>query len=83
MLLREKSVFNVSDVEYAILEPHGKLSVLKKPEKSEVMKQDEIWLNEKLKNHGMNLTNCSINRIFFTAVEENGQIFISMKKTAD
>lgn len=31
-LLREKDVFNITEVELAILEPHGKLSVLKKAE---------------------------------------------------
>lgn len=31
-LLREKEVFDISEVEVAILEPHGKLSVLKKAE---------------------------------------------------
>lgn len=30
VLLREKDVFSIRDVEYAILEPHGRLSVLKK-----------------------------------------------------
>ncbi len=40
MLLREKDIFSISDVEYAILEPHGKLSVLKKPELGSVTKKD-------------------------------------------
>ncbi len=31
-LLREKDVFNITEVELAVLEPHGKLSVLKKAE---------------------------------------------------
>jgi len=31
-LLREKGVFDISEVELAVLEPHGKLSVLKKAE---------------------------------------------------
>lgn len=30
MLLREKDIFNIAEVNYAILEPHGRLSVLKK-----------------------------------------------------
>lgn len=30
MQLREKGVFNLDEVEFALLEPHGKLSVLKK-----------------------------------------------------
>lgn len=40
MLLREKNVFSVSDVDYAILEPHGRLSVLKKAEIGGVTKKD-------------------------------------------
>ncbi|MGE6751918.1 DUF421 domain-containing protein [Rossellomorea sp. NPDC071047] len=33
--LREKDIFNLADVEFAILEPSGKLSVLKKDEEEE------------------------------------------------
>ncbi|NDI36268.1 DUF421 domain-containing protein [Chengkuizengella sediminis] len=35
-MLREKDIFNIEDVEMAILEPSGKLSVYKKPMKSAV-----------------------------------------------
>lgn len=37
MLLREKDVFTIKDVWYAILEPHGELSVLKKSYKQPVL----------------------------------------------
>ncbi|MFB7303050.1 YetF domain-containing protein [Heyndrickxia sporothermodurans] len=40
MLLRIKNVFAVSEVEYAILEPNGQLSVLKKEEYEPVTKKD-------------------------------------------
>ncbi len=40
MQLREKDIFNYNDVEYAILEPHGKLSVLKKADKRNVTLKD-------------------------------------------
>lgn len=40
MLLREKDVFSIRDVEYAILEPHGGLSVLKKVDKQTPTKED-------------------------------------------
>lgn len=40
MLLRIKDVFSVSEVDYAILEPNGQLSVLKKEEHESVTKQD-------------------------------------------
>lgn len=36
MLLREKDIFDLSEVDYAILEPHGRLSVLKKENFKEV-----------------------------------------------
>ncbi|WP_100407616.1 YetF domain-containing protein [Bacillus solitudinis] len=39
-LLRQKNVFSVSDVEYAIFEIDGKLSVLKKEEKQPLTKSD-------------------------------------------
>ncbi|MGB9792010.1 MAG: DUF421 domain-containing protein [Thermacetogeniaceae bacterium] len=38
--LREKGYFNISDVEFAILEPHGKLSVLPKASKKPVTRED-------------------------------------------
>jgi len=40
MLLREKDAFNISDVEFAIFETDGKLSVLKKSQKQPVTPSD-------------------------------------------
>ena len=40
MLLREKDVFNVRDVWYAILEPHGELSIVKKAPKQSVLMEN-------------------------------------------
>lgn len=40
MLLRINNVFSVKEVDYAILEPNGQLSVLKKPELAQVTKKD-------------------------------------------
>lgn len=40
MMLREQQVFSVQDVHYAILEPNGKLRVLKKEPQQTVTKQD-------------------------------------------
>lgn len=37
--LREKGIFNIEEVEYAVLEDHGKLSVLKKDEYRNVTKK--------------------------------------------
>lgn len=39
-LLRDKDIFDLNEVEYAILEPSGKISVLKKPEYLPVNRQD-------------------------------------------
>ncbi|MDR0268071.1 MAG: DUF421 domain-containing protein [Paenibacillus sp.] len=40
MMLREKDVFSIQDVRYAILEPDGKISVLKKEFKQPITKGD-------------------------------------------
>ena len=40
MLLREKDVFSANEVDYAILEPNGQLSVLKKVDQLNVSKKD-------------------------------------------
>ena len=39
-LLREKDIFNLSDVEFALMEPNGKLSVLPKSQKQPVTPSD-------------------------------------------
>jgi len=41
MMLREKDVFALSEVDYAILEPNGKLSVLLKPEHESPTRKDQ------------------------------------------
>ncbi len=43
-MLREKDVFDITEVEVAIFEPHGRLSVLRKPEYSPVTPQ-QLKLN--------------------------------------
>jgi uncharacterized membrane protein YcaP (DUF421 family) len=40
MLLRTNNVFSIRDVEYAILEPNGQLSILKKADKEQVTRKD-------------------------------------------
>lgn len=40
MLLRTKNIFSVKEVDYAVLEPNGQLSVLKKIENEPVTKKD-------------------------------------------
>ncbi|NOU96877.1 DUF421 domain-containing protein [Paenibacillus sp. LMG 31456] len=49
MLLRDKNIFSVREVDYAILEPNGKLSVLKKQEEENATKKDlQIPLKQRL-----------------------------------
>ncbi|AYC30853.1 DUF421 domain-containing protein [Paenisporosarcina cavernae] len=40
MMMRQKDVFSISEVDYAILEPNGALSILKKPEFQSVVTSD-------------------------------------------
>jgi uncharacterized membrane protein YcaP (DUF421 family) len=40
MLLRTNSVFSIRDVDYAILEPNGQLSILKNADREQVTKKD-------------------------------------------
>jgi uncharacterized membrane protein YcaP (DUF421 family) len=42
--LREKDIFNLEEVDYAVLELNGKLSVLKKPEYQQITKKDLLDL---------------------------------------
>jgi uncharacterized membrane protein YcaP (DUF421 family) len=49
MLLRDKNVFSVREVDFAILEPNGRLSVLKKQEEESPTKKDlQIPIQERL-----------------------------------
>jgi uncharacterized membrane protein YcaP (DUF421 family) len=43
--LREKDIFNIEEVDFAVLELNGKISVLKKPEYQQVTKKDLLNLN--------------------------------------
>lgn len=38
MMIRQYQIFSISEVDYAILEPNGRLSILKKPEYQETQK---------------------------------------------
>lgn len=40
LLLRREKIFDITDVEYAVFEPNGKLSVLKKGEQQNVSRKD-------------------------------------------
>jgi uncharacterized membrane protein YcaP (DUF421 family) len=47
MLLRQKNVFSITEIDYAILEPNGTLSVLVKPQFQNTQKKD-LQINEEL-----------------------------------
>src|SRR5699024_1449691 len=55
MLLREQKVFSVNDVENAIFEANGSLSIMMKKEKQPVMRQDQTDLRMKPKYMPTNL----------------------------
>ena len=40
MMIRQYQIFSIAEVDYAILEPNGRLSILKKPEYQETQKGD-------------------------------------------
>lgn len=40
MLLRKQNIFSITEVEYAILEPNGNLSIMKKPQHQQITKSD-------------------------------------------
>ncbi|MEY8188581.1 DUF421 domain-containing protein [Peribacillus simplex] len=44
MLLREQSIFSMQEVNYAVLEPNGQLSVLKKVDSQSVSKKDITYV---------------------------------------
>ena len=66
-LLRQKEVFSVREVEYAILEPNGTLSVLKKPRYSTLKQKD--W----------NLQPCDAN-LSFTIISDGRVLWENIKE---
>nr|WP_315074257.1 DUF421 domain-containing protein [uncultured Clostridium sp.] len=72
MLLRRQNIFSLKEVEYAILEPNGNLSVMKKPQDQQITKSDmniavpipkylpsEIISNGKIIRHNLEELNLS------------------------
>ncbi|WP_332635000.1 DUF421 domain-containing protein [Halalkalibacter flavus] len=88
-LLRQKNVFAVSDVDYAILETDGNLSVMKKEPNQPVLKSDlgiqnptpntypinTEWLEQQLRLSGIN----SISDVFYAEVQKDGTLYIDDK----
>lgn len=68
--LREKQVFNVADVEMAVLEPSGKLNVLLKPEKQPLVRAD---LESELPDDGLAIPLIMDGRVLDRNLERIGQ----------
>lgn len=49
MLLRTNHVFSINDIEYAILEPNGELSILKKTNKEQPTREDLQITSEEIR----------------------------------
>ncbi|MFD5262397.1 DUF421 domain-containing protein [Bacillus wiedmannii] len=86
MQLREQGVGDIRDVEYAILEPSGKLSVFQKQKGKHIdgeiqlnhlqmIEHTDEWLIGKLKNLGYN----DIAQILYCSFQ-NGQFFVDLKE---
>lgn len=83
MQLRDKGVFNFADVEFAILEPHGQLSVLKKTQNQPVTPKDlniqtnyqglatEIIKNGKLFEQNLNQNNLTFDWLYEELKKQN------------
>jgi uncharacterized membrane protein YcaP (DUF421 family) len=91
MQLREKNIFDLNQVKYAILEPHGKLSVIKQSDNygisMEVIREGKILqhnlmqqnlTHEWLYNQLMLLGVKDIKDIFIASLSSSGQLYIDL-----
>lgn len=93
--LREKSVTNITDVEFAILETTGKLSVILKEEKDnlsialpviidgEVLDENLDKLGKTrlwLKQQLKDYGTTDFQRVFFASVDANGLLFVDLRR---
>jgi len=91
MMLRTNNAFSISDVEYAILEANGDLSVLKKDAKEfataiitdgrivtknlKELNKSEKWLTDALSE--LNIRNKS--DVLYAELQKNGQLYVQVK----
>ncbi len=76
-LLRSKDVFSLRDVEYAILEPNGSISILKKQEADKPTYKD---LNLKISKRMVPLTIISDGEVIMEHLEESGMDYKGLIK---
>lgn len=70
MLLREQKVFSINDVENAIFEANGSLSIMLKKGKQPVMRQDQTVLGMKPKYMPTNLV--ADGKVITKSLQDNG-----------
>lgn len=68
MLLRKQNIFSITEVDYAILEPNGNLSIMKKPPHQQVTKSD------------MNIYTTSLNHIPSEIIVDGKIIYDNLKE---
>lgn len=78
-MMRQQSIFDISEIHLGIIESNGKRSVLKKDSKSAVTMEDmeltKNWLYFQLKKLNVE----SIHEVFFASVNEKRELQVSIK----
>ena len=78
--LRDNNIFNIGDVEYAILETSGQVTVIPKPEKKSVTPED---LNIKPKYEGIAYDLVVDGKVMYQNLEKIGKNYIWLKKQTE
>lgn len=78
--LRENNIFNVGDVEYAILETSGQVTVIPKPNKKTITPQD---LNIEPKYEGIAYDLVVDGKVMYKNLEKLGKNYIWLKKQTE
>ena len=78
--LRDNNIFNIGDVEYAILETSGQVTVIPKPNKKSVTPED---LNIEAKYEGIPYDLVVDGKVMYKNLEKIGKNFIWLKKQTE
>ena len=78
--LRDNNIFNIGDVEYAILETSGQVTVIPKPEKKSVTPED---LNIEPKYEGIAYDLVVDGKVMYQNLEKIGKNYIWLKKQTE